>query len=177
MWACSITPFRFSMPGVAGLRMMTFPVLSTRTSIWCFWAKETKNARTFSSCLEGLGCRVNAWKLAQTALGSSCSMFLFMVLSLVFCLQVPKTGRLRPSSGLVLPFAPGHRPSPPCEKARARPRLGRNARKAARATFKITKFRDTTVSRVRPPVKEKPVFLQAAFRPGNGRATANKAFP
>ena len=42
IWACSTTGHTSSMPGVAGLRIMILPTLSTWHSILCFFAQSTR---------------------------------------------------------------------------------------------------------------------------------------
>ena len=60
MWACSTTPLRFSMPGVAGLRITTLPALSIKDSRPRFLPKFTKNSLTCSQCPDGRGICVSA---------------------------------------------------------------------------------------------------------------------
>ena len=60
MWACRITPFRSSMPGVAGLRITTLRPSSMNASTPAFFAKSSRNCCTFSRCPLGRGTCVSA---------------------------------------------------------------------------------------------------------------------
>ena len=69
MWACRITPFLFSKPGVAGLRITMLPAGSRKASTPAFLAKSSKKACTFSRCPDGRGTCVSASKLRQISSG------------------------------------------------------------------------------------------------------------
>ena len=69
MCACMMTPLRFSIPGVAGLRITMFPAGSLNASTPAFLAKSSKNCCTFSRCPDGRGTCVRAWKFFHTHSG------------------------------------------------------------------------------------------------------------
>lgn len=58
---CSTTVFRFSMPGVAGFLISTFPASSTFVSNLCFSPNAFRKAIIFSSFLEGRG----TWQISS----------------------------------------------------------------------------------------------------------------
>ena len=60
MCACKIMPLRFSMPGVAGLRMTMLPAASLKASTPTLAAKSSRNCCIFSRCPEGRGTCVSA---------------------------------------------------------------------------------------------------------------------
>ena len=69
MCACNTTVLRFSMPGVAGLRITMFSPPSLNASMPCPAAQSSKNFCTFSKCPEGRGTWVSAWKFFHTICG------------------------------------------------------------------------------------------------------------
>ena len=60
MWACRMTPLRFSMPADAGLRITMFPAGSLKASTPASLAKSSRNCWIFSRCPDGRGTCVSA---------------------------------------------------------------------------------------------------------------------
>ena len=78
MCACRMIPLRDSMPGVAGLRRITFPASSTVQAMPCVRASATRYARIASSCRDGRGTRAISANFSHTSRGESPSRFVFI---------------------------------------------------------------------------------------------------
>ena len=77
-WPCRITPLRFSIPGVAGFRMMIFPASSRMVSKPRPLPNCSTWSRIISSWLEGRGICVSPWKKFHSGAGSSCCIVLLI---------------------------------------------------------------------------------------------------
>ena len=78
MCACSMMPFLFSIPGVAGFRITILPAGSLNASTPFSAAKSSRNCCIFSRCPLGRGTCVSAWKFFQMHVGCR-SLIVFIV--------------------------------------------------------------------------------------------------